>query len=56
MTGFVYSFHDEMEILPAVIKHHGGYQILVGDLNNDGELTVADLNVLINYILGVNND
>ena len=56
VTGFVYSFHDEMEILPAVIKHHGGYQILVGDLNNDGELTVADLNVLINYILGVNND
>ena len=51
VTGFVCCYNNEMEILPAVIMRHGGSMVLIGDLNDDGEVTVADLNALISYIL-----
>ena len=42
-------YKGELEFYP--IKFKGGYGIK-GDVNNDGEITVADINALIDIIMG----
>ena len=51
ITGFLTVYRDQLEIYPVKIEHHGGKYVLIGDLNDDGELNIADVNYLIDIIL-----
>ena len=51
ITGFLTVYKGQLEIYPVKIEHHGGRYVLVGDLNDDGELNIADVNCLIDIIL-----
>lgn len=52
VEGILMVYHGELELWPiAVIKHGVKYRHLLGDYNEDDELTVADINLLIDLIL-----
>lgn len=55
VEAFLTVFRGTMELYPIVIKEHGGVipptPIDLYDVNHDGEINVADINVLIDYIL-----
>lgn len=48
--GFLGLYQGNMQIFPIKVKKLGGY--LKGDVNGDGEVTVADVNIIIDIILG----
>ena len=48
VEGFVSVYNDVLEFFPILVK--GGY--LKGDVNGDGEVNIADVNCLIDVILG----
>lgn len=51
VIGFVSVYRDTIEIIPIKIVHHGGRYVLIGDVSGDGELNIADVNVIIDLIL-----
>ena len=51
ITGFLTVFRGQLEIYPVKIEHHGGQYVLIGDVNGDGEVNIADVNCIINLIL-----
>lgn len=51
ITGFLTVYRDQLEIYPVKIEHHGGKYVLIGDVNGDGEVNIADVNCIINLIL-----
>ena len=51
IIGFVSVYKGMIEIIPIKIVHHGGKYVLIGDVNGDGELNIADVNVIIDLIL-----
>ena len=51
VIGFVSVYRERIEIIPIKIVHHGGKYVLIGDVNGDGELNIADVNVIIDLIL-----
>lgn len=56
VTGFVMVQHGKVVIYPTQIMHHGGKYVVIGDVNGDGELNIADVNCIIKIILGYYND
>ena len=52
VQGFLSVYKNELEFIPLTIEITGWSKVIVGDLNNDHEVNVADLNSLVNYILG----
>lgn len=51
IIGFITVYNDSIEIYPIRIVHHGGQYVLIGDVNGDGELNIADVNCIIRIIL-----
>lgn len=51
IIGFVSVYKGMIEIIPIKIVHHGGKYVLIGDVNGDGELNIADVNAIIDIIL-----
>ena len=51
IIGFVSVYKGMIEIIPIKIVHHCGKYVLIGDVNGDGELNIADVNVIIDLIL-----
>lgn len=51
VIGFVSVYKGMIEIIPIKIVHHCGKYVLIGDVNGDGELNIADVNVIIDLIL-----
>ena len=51
VIGFVSVYRERIEIIPIKIVHHGGKYVLIGDVNGDGELNIADVNAIIDLIL-----
>ena len=51
IIGFVSVYKGMIEIIPIKIVHHGGKYVLIGDVNGDGELNIADVNEIIDIIL-----
>lgn len=52
--GFLTIYRDEMELFPIKIVRHGtgeGCFVRRYDVNDDGEVTIADVNLVIDYIL-----
>ena len=54
VEGFLSIYKEEREIFPIKVKVHGGW--LKGDVNGDGSVNIADVNLLINIILGATMD
>ena len=54
VEGFLTVYKGELELYP--IKFAGGDCGIKGDVNNDGEINIADINALIDIILGGNAD
>ena len=50
---FLTVFHEIMELYPVKIQKHGGVPTDIEryDVNKDGEINIADVNTLIDYIL-----
>jgi hypothetical protein len=38
-----------------VLRYHGPRKLLQGDINADGQITIADVTALVNIILGKND-
>ena len=51
IIGFVSVYKGMIEIIPIKIVYHCGKYVLIGDVNGDGELNIADVNVIIDLIL-----
>ena len=51
VIGFVAVYRGQIEIIPIQIVEHGGRYVLIGDVNDDGEVNIADVNYIINLIL-----
>ena len=51
VTGFLALYRNELEFFPVEITSAGGTLRIVGDLNGDNELNIADVNELIIAIL-----
>lgn len=51
VEGFVSVYNDVLEFFPILVK--GGPVYPKGDVNGDGEVNIADVNCLIDIILGV---
>lgn len=53
VTGFLSYYNGKLELFPSEVGFHGWtkYQVLKWDVNMDGEVNVADVNALIDYIL-----
>ena len=51
ITGFLTIYRDQLEFCPIFITFAGMSECIVGDLNRDNEVNVADLNELYNHIL-----
>ena len=50
--GFLTLYKNEREFYPISIDKDPDIQILKGDVNGDGEVTIADANIVISIILG----
>ena len=50
VEGFLTVYSDEMELFPTKVLYGPGYGIK-GDVNNDGEINIGDVNALIDLIL-----
>ncbi len=50
IEGFLATHSNELEVFPILIKGKPDY--LKGDVNGDGEVNIADINMLISIILG----
>lgn len=55
VIGFVMVYQGQVEIYPTEILHRGGKYVLIGDVNDDGEVNIADVNHLIKIILDIND-
>ena len=51
VSGFLTVYRNQLEFYPVEITSAGGVFHIIGDLNDDGELNIADLNVLIDKII-----
>ena len=51
VIGFVAVYRGQIEIIPIQIVEHGGRYVLIGDVNDDGEVNIGDVNYIINLIL-----
>lgn len=51
VIGFVEFFDSDISIRAGLITPHGGYDLASVDINGDGELSLADVNELIELIL-----
>lgn len=51
VSGFLTVYNNQLEFYPVEITSSGGAIHIIGDLNDDGELNIADLNVLIDKII-----
>ena len=51
ISGFLMLYKEQLELCPVLIEYHDGQYVLVGDVNEDGELNIADVNCIIRYIL-----
>ena len=51
VIGFVSIYGDRIEIIPIKIVHHVGKYVLIGDVNGDREVNIADVNAIIDIIL-----
>ena len=49
VSGFLTVYKNELELYPITINYHGE-AVIIGDTNFDGELNVADVNALVDYI------
>lgn len=54
VKGFLTIYKGQLELYPIVVKEHSDYP--VGDVNGDGEVTIADVNMLIDIILGAEDN
>ena len=52
IEGFLTIYKGQMELYPVKIIKYG--TCLYGDINGDGEVNIADINALIDYILSRN--
>ena len=50
VTGFVAVYREELELYPISIVPCGPNCVIMGDLNNDSEVNIADVNALIDHI------
>ena len=50
VSGFLTVFNNQLELYPVEITSAGGATHIIGDLNFDGELNVADVNALVDYM------
>ena len=50
VSGFLAVFNNQLELYPVEITSAGGATHIIGDLNFDGELNVADVNALVDYM------
>jgi hypothetical protein len=50
VEGFLTVYRNELEFYPTLIK--GGPEPIKGDVNGDGEVNIADVNCVIDVILG----
>ena len=53
VKGFLTIYRGQLELYPIMVKEHSVYP--VGDVNGDGEVTIADVNMLIDIILGADD-
>ncbi len=54
VKGFLTIYKGQLELYPIMVKEHSDYP--VGDVNGDGEVTIADVNMLIDIILGAEDN
>ena len=54
VEGFLSIYNNERELFVNKVTKHGGF--LKGDVNGDGSVNIADVNMLINIILGATMD
>ena len=54
VKGFLTIYMGQLELYPIMVKEHSDYP--VGDVNGDGEVTIADVNMLIDIILGAEDN
>ena len=52
VIGFLTIYKGQLELYPIVVKEHGSG--VVGDVNGDGEVSIADVNAAIDMILSGN--
>ncbi len=50
VEGFLTVYKGQLELYPIKVVKHGDF--VKGDVNGDGEVTLADVNLLIDIILG----
>ena len=50
VSGFLTVYNNQLELYPVEITSAGGATHIIGDLNFDGELNVADVNALVDYM------
>ena len=51
VTGFLTIKDAELALIPIKITQHDDSSTLAGDINGDGEENIADINIIIKYIL-----
>jgi len=56
VKAFVTVYKSIIELYPVEVVEHGSSEALKGDVNADGEISVADVNLVIDIILGVEVD
>lgn len=57
VEGFLTVYKGELEFYPILVQGEGGDDCgTKGDVNNDGEIGIADVNALLDIILGANVD
>lgn len=54
VSGFLTIYNNELELYPITIDDHKE-AVIIGDTNFDGELNVADVNALVDYIASNNS-
>ena len=51
VTGFLTVYRGLLQLYPVSIVYHANRYITLGDVNGDGEINIADVNVIIDYII-----
>jgi len=56
VEGFLTVYKGQLELYPIKVKKHGEIEYPIGDVNGDGDVSIADVNALIDIILGATAD